>query len=106
MKKIIFLLLSLSIFSCGTSVPAIKGDIIRQAQNTPDAFIAPQGMVVEAKTCKSPMIDPRTGLEINLIRSQGGVGDYKVPDGQYGLKNKELLRLYCETGKIAGVVKK
>lgn len=106
MKKIIYLLLIFSMYSCGTSVPAVMGDIIRQPQNTPDAFIPQQGVGLDANSCKSPMIDPRDGTEIRFVRSEGGVGDYKVPNGKYGINENELLRLYCETGKVAGVVRK
>ncbi|WP_372920228.1 hypothetical protein [Salegentibacter sp.] len=98
--------LAFVMLSCGTGVSAVMGDIIRQAENTPNAFIPEEGVVLETNSCKSPMVDPRDGTEIRFVRSEGGVGDYEVPGGKYGVGSKELLRLYCETGKVAGVVRK
>lgn len=106
MKKSIYALFIFSMLSCGTSVPAVSGDILRQPQNTPDAFNPQQGIGLDPDSCKSPMVDPRDGTEIRMLRSEDGVGDYEVPDGRYGLNRKELLRLYCETGEVAGVVRK
>ncbi|HSP11198.1 MAG TPA: hypothetical protein VLO29_01625 [Salegentibacter sp.] len=107
MKKNIFIAgLAFVMLSCGTGAPAVMGDIIRQPENTPNAFIPEDGVALEANSCKSPMIDPRDGTEIRFVRSEGGVGDYEVPEGKYGITSKELLRLHCETGEVAGVVKK
>ena len=107
MKKLLFVTaFSIFMLSCGTSVPAVMGDIIRQPENTPDTFIPEEEVSLEANSCKSPMVDPRDGTEIRFVRSEGGVGDYEVPSGRYGIGSSELLRLYCETGEVAGVVRK
>ncbi|WP_157893301.1 hypothetical protein [Salegentibacter sediminis] len=106
MKKLVLSLFSIFLISCSTSVPAVMGEIIRQPENIPAAFVPEDGVTLNRNSCKSPMIDPRDGTEVRFIRSEGGVGDYEVPEGKYGINRNELLRLYCENGEVAGVVKK
>lgn len=54
--------------------------------------------------CRSPMVDPRDGTRLLLIRSSRDQGDYRVPNGKYGAKEGELLRLNCESGEVIGFV--
>jgi hypothetical protein len=55
--------------------------------------------------CRNPMIDPRDGTRITLVRSAEGRGYYKVPSGRYGVRSGELLLVECGTGRVIGVVK-
>lgn len=71
----------------------------------------PAGIVAPADTmtgsgCLSPMVDPVTGTRITLYRSESGLGDYQAPSGSYGLRDDQLLRLECNTGKVLGVVRR
>lgn len=56
--------------------------------------------------CHSPMVDPRDGTRITLIRSSEGMGDYEVAEGRYGVTKGHLLRLDCSNGRVMGVVKR
>lgn len=55
--------------------------------------------------CRNPMVDPRDGTRLLLVRSAEGRGDYEVPAGRYGVGKQELLRLECETGRVLGIVR-
>lgn len=56
--------------------------------------------------CRNPMVDPRDGTRLRLVRSSGTRGDYAVPAGRYGVGGGELLRLDCATGEAVGVVRR
>ncbi len=56
--------------------------------------------------CLSPLADPVTGVRIVLVRSESGLGDYQAPSGSYGLRDDQLLRLECNTGRVLGVVRR
>jgi hypothetical protein len=56
--------------------------------------------------CLSPLADPVTGIQIILIRSESGLGDYLAPSGSYGIKDGQLIRLDCNTGKALGIVRR
>ena len=89
--------------SCTTTRSGSQSHIIlRQAENTPDAFSPPEGMTLDENSCKNPMIDRRDGTEIIMISAKNGEGTYKVPSGKYGVNKGELLRLDCRTGKVLG----
>ena len=73
--------------------------------------IAPGGALSEPResgACRNPMVDPRDGTRLTLVQSQRGgsgqVGDYRVPEGRYGVGTRELLRLDCGSGRPVGVV--
>lgn len=84
----------------------------RMASDVPDHFLVcthANNSTCEPKPnegCRSPMIDPLDGTRLELIRSNGEYGDYKVPDNRYGVEMKELLRLECSTGRIVGIVQR
>jgi hypothetical protein len=97
----------------GSTYPA--GAPSRAASDTPDHFmvgtIQPDGPLTEPQSnagCRNPMVDPRDGTRLTLVQSQrsegGQIGDYRVPDGRYGVPSGELLRLDCGTGRVIGVV--
>ena len=56
--------------------------------------------------CLSPLADPVTGIQIILIRSESGLGDYLAPSGSYGIKDGQLIRLDCNTGRVLGIVRR
>jgi hypothetical protein len=84
---------------------------MKPAVDAPTHFLmrAPDGTAVEPTpggTCHNPMIDPRDGAALILVRSAGGHGDYQVPVARYGVRKGELLRLECGTGLVVGIVKR
>lgn len=54
--------------------------------------------------CRNPMVDPRDGTRLTLVRSSANRGDYAVPEGRYGVRPGDLLRLDCTTGRAVNVV--
>ena len=84
---------------------------IKPAMDAPTHFLvrAPDGKSVEptaGDACRNPMIDPRDGAYLILVRSAGGHGDYQVPVARYGVRKGELLRIECGTGLVVGIVKR
>ena len=85
----------------------------RTAENTPSRFdadsnfarIAPED-TLPGSGCLSPMHDPRDNTKLIMRRAEKGVGDYEVPDGKYGVRNGELLRIDCNTGETLGIVRR
>ena len=80
---------------------------LRSASDTPPAFVTEDG-VPPVQTCNTTIIDPRDQTRLRLIRSAiiGGAyrGDYDAPDGKYGVRRDELLRVDCATGETVGIV--
>ena len=109
MKKF---LLSLQMFclmlllSCGTGESTMGSNVLRPAFAAPDEFEAAAGMSLDDDSCKSPLIDPQDNTRIIMFRSGSGSGDYEVPEGKYGVRQGELLRVNCETGEVIGIVRK
>jgi len=85
------------------------GAVIQPAMDVPTHFlvVGAGGKTQEPAPgkCSSPMIDPRDGTRIVLVRSNEGRGYYRVPTGRYGVHSGELLLIECETGRVIGVVK-
>jgi len=83
---------------------------IRSPEDAPSRFMV--GEINEETTraanpgegCRSPMVDPRDGTRLQLVRSSRDQGDYSVPNGKYGANEGELLRLNCESGEVIGFV--
>ena len=103
------LVLSGCILTRDTGFPADSD--ARRALEVPERFepreaawrIEP-GDTLAGRACLNPMVDPRDGTELRLVRSVGPRGDYHVPAGRYGVGQDELLRLDCNTGRPLGVV--
>lgn len=81
----------------------------RPAQDTPGQFVTTTGAVRadsgSTLVCWNPLVDPRDGTRIVLVNAQAGkVGDYRVPEGRYGVGTGELLRVSCATGAVIGVI--
>ncbi|MCB1009562.1 MAG: hypothetical protein KDB94_11800 [Acidobacteria bacterium] len=62
------------------------------------------GVRAAAGSCWNPMVDPRDGTTLRLVRSANGAGDYEPPAGRYGVGSDQLLRLDCASGKTIGIV--
>lgn len=109
----LFLLLVFSIFlgNC-TTMNFPSDDTAWVAKNAPNHFLVgtPNGTATSKPNpdegCRNPMVDPRDGTKIQLIRSSRDRGDYQVPTDRYGVGDKELLRLDCGTGRVVGIVRK
>ena len=54
--------------------------------------------------CRNPLLDPRDATLLILVRSAEGQGDYEAPPPRYGLRERELLRVECATGRALGIV--
>lgn len=109
MKKILLslqMLCLLLLLSCGPGQSTMESNILRPAFGAPDEFEAAGGMSLDDDSCRSPLVDPRDDTRIIMFRSGSGTGDYEVPEGKYGVRKGELLRVNCETGEVLGIVKK
>ena len=83
----------------------------RPAENIPERFVPADRslLLTPADTiagdgCRSPMADPRDDAQLDMIRASEGYADYEVPPGRYGVGEGELLRLICNSGRVAGIV--
>ena len=54
--------------------------------------------------CLTTLKDPRDDSEIHAARAGGGMADFRIQDGRYGVRPGELLRVVCNTGQPVGVV--
>jgi hypothetical protein len=101
---------------CASSSSSTERPVVAQAKNLPDHFmVAVSGLARmeeprPGEGCRNPMVDPRNGTALNLMRSKNGVGDYQVMGSQYELESsygvdpRHLLRIDCATGKALGIV--
>jgi hypothetical protein len=94
--------------ACALACAARRGATTTTAElrapiNPPENFAAsdPSGAA-----CLSPMTDPRDGTVLRLVWSSGGVGEYEVPKGRYGVGADEVLRVDCASGKAIGIAKR
>lgn len=92
--------------SVGCASQSFTTKSMRKADQAPMAFEPVQGIELEENACKSPLVDPTDGTKIIMVESVRGIGDYEVPSGKYGMKENELLRIDCQTGKVLGIVKR
>lgn len=108
LKKIIFSLFIVNLLglaiSCVSSNRSRSSEISKP-ENTPESFSPSPGITLDNQSCKNPMIDNRDGTEIILVSAARGLGNYRVPEGKYGVKKGEFLQLECSTGKVIGIVK-
>ena len=101
---------------CASSRSSMAGPVVAEAKNLPDHFmVAVTGIAQKeepnsSEGCRNPMVDPRNDTTLNLVRSNGGTGDYQVLgveyglDSTYGVDSRHLLRIDCATGKALGIV--
>lgn len=89
------------------------GTVKQEASDTPVQFMVgsfkndKMAETAGDEGCRNPLIDPRNNARLYLVRSSTtGMGDYRVPDGAYGVGKNELLRISCSSGKAIGIVRK
>ena len=89
------------------------GNVVRDAEDVPNHFEPknPDNRILPADTiagsgCLNPMVDPRDGTEVGMLRSDQGSADYAVPGRMYGVGTGELLRIECNTGRVLGIVRR
>lgn len=103
-------LLLLTLAAAGCASGSFSDYQVWPATDLPDRFVqAATGLeptASDAGECRSPLIDPRTGVNLLMVRSIPGVGDYEVPAGAYGTGQRELLRIDCERGVGVGIVRR
>ncbi|TBW29291.1 hypothetical protein [Gramella sp. KN1008] len=107
MKKVFIaalMVILLAAFGCSSQSFATKS--MRTADDAPEFFTTKPGMEFSETGCRSPLMDPNDGSEIIMVESGRGIGDYRVRSGKYGMRDNELLRIDCQTGKVLGIVKK
>lgn len=97
--------------ACSTGYTSgIPDSSARVAQDVPEYFLvgSPNSLETEeprmGEGCRNPMVDPRDGTRLRLVRSISDRGDYEVMAGKYGVEENELLRLECSTGRVIGIV--
>jgi len=78
-------------------------DVPERFQVLDAASNAPRAMD-PGPACENPLIDPRDGTRLTLVRASGGLGDYEPAAARYGLAADELLRVDCVTGAPVGRV--
>jgi len=109
-----FMLACLAVAACTVGGGSMQSVVEHPAPVTAPARFVPleaANLIAPADTiagegCLSPLADPVTGLQIILTRSESGLGDYLAPSGSYGLRDDQLLRLDCNTGRVLGVVRR
>jgi len=94
--------------ACNT-VTSYPTAVSRPAQDAPDRFVHADSSAISgtpgAAACTSPIVDPRTGTRLTMVRSYQGSGDYSVPANRYGVGTGELLRVDCANGEPLGIVR-
>lgn len=92
--------------SCATTTWQTSADASAMT-GTPAEFRPTETVAQAARgsaPCLNPLVDPRDGTRITLVRSSGGLGDYAVASGKYGVGAGQLLRVDCSDGRPMGVV--
>ncbi len=101
---------------CTSSRGSTGRPIVAEATNLPDHFTVAVSGIAQSEEpragegCRNPMVDPRNGTTLNLMRSKDGIGDYQVLGGDfelashYGVDERHLLRIECASGKALGIV--
>lgn len=111
MHSLLFLALLLlaPVFTSGCVSSGGPSAAIVPATDTPVAFLVEEHGALRppraGEGCRNPLVDPRTALRLVLERSEGGHGDYSVPEGRYEIGAGQLLRIDCATGQAIGIVR-
>jgi hypothetical protein len=83
--------------------------VLRPAQDAPERFVRADSSAISGNpgtaACTSPIVDPRSGAQLTMVRAYQGSGDYSVPAGSYGVAGGELLRVDCANGQPVGIVR-
>lgn len=111
LRSLLVATFGLQLVGCFSSIDrTVSATAPRPAFDTPDHFEierrdrAGSAEPSEDTTCWSPMVDPRDGTRLRLVRSSAGEGDYEVAEPRYGVGPGEALRLDCRTGRVIGIV--
>jgi len=105
-------LLTLVLAGCASAQRSPGDAVPRPAVDVPERFLvgehdgAGTSEPGPGATCRNPLVDPRTGAKLTLLRSSDGRGDYEVPPERYGVREGEALRIECATGRAVGIVKR
>lgn len=103
---LLFAVVVIALAGCASTTFPSDADA-RPATGVPEQFGPPGLADREASAaCWNPMTDPRDGTAIRMARSSAGRGDYEVPPGRYGVREGELLRLDCTSGRVIGIVRR
>ena len=104
------LCVALAAAGCAHGAASLPGDAsARPATGVPERFVTgdPPPAAGAEPACRNPLLDPRDGTRLVLVRSTAGTrGDYEVPAGRYGVAPGELLRVDCTTGNAVGIVRR
>ena len=94
--------------ACGT-VTSYPTAVLRPAADAPARFVRADSSAISgtpgSAACTSPILDPRNGARLTMMRAYQGNGDYSVPAGSYGVGTGELLRVDCANGQPIGIVR-
>lgn len=110
LRLVLLLTAAMAVTGCMSGFDPARGTE-RPATNTPERFLFEENGALRepgsGTSCLSPLIDPRDGTTIRMTRSSAaGWGDYQVADGRYGVGDRELLRIDCNSGEPLGVVRR
>ncbi len=89
---------------------AMPHQVLSPAVGVPGRFMVldkatgAQARVDPGAACESPLVDPRDGTVLVMVRASDGQGDYRPATPAYGLDDGQLLRIDCTTGVAVGVV--
>jgi hypothetical protein len=105
-----------ALVACASGRGSAAGGIVAEAKDLPDHFMVSVTGLAQSEEpkagegCRNPLVDPRNGTQLNLMRSKDGIGDYQVlgeqysVDSRYGVDSRHYLRVDCATGKALGIV--
>ena len=105
-----------ALVACASGRGSMAGGIAAEAKDLPDHFMVVVSGLSQREEpkvgegCRNPMVDPRNGTVLNLMRSKDGAGDYQVlgvqyeVESRYGVDSRHYLRVDCATGKGLGIV--
>ena len=105
-----------ALVACASGRGSMAGGIAAEAKDLPDHFMVVVSGLSQREEpkvgegCRNPMVDPRNGTVLNLMRSKDGAGDYQVLgvqyelESRYGVDSRHYLRVDCATGKGLGIV--
>ena len=100
----------LAVVACAHGIASLPADATaRPASDVPERFVSAAAAPANGAppVCRNPLLDPRDGTRLELVRSTAGTrGDYEVTAGRYGVGPRELLRVDCTTGAAIGVVRR
>jgi len=104
--------ITLLLAACATGGTPFDAPVLRPATDTPvrfrlDPAVGEQvGDTIPGTGCRSPLVDPRSGVRLTMVRSAVELADYAVEGDFYEVGPDELLRVRCRTGEPVGVVKR